>query len=550
MTARIRCLPLVAVAALVLTVSACGGGGGGPVTNGGDMTPGDGEMPGDGDGMMPGDGDGTMSGDGDGMMPGDGDGMMPGDDNGMMPVPEVVPDPQALANAIDLVANDSRQDANGEYIGGWWWRRADFGEGPRTAVTRTRSGGGYVDALVSHNDDGELQHNVSVWPIDPLRQADPLITAGQNINTLEDSDELEGVARTARSVSDHDLGADWQVTELAASYDNGGTLEIYVATDAQPGDGASDPYSTATEAGYNIRLPGVPDLPAGRDFMVVWIADGESIGGSLDGDAGSFSCANAEGCSFIADHSTAEDYFTASTGVSFTPEGGSAQPVAAVEVGSVPRADYLAFGRWLYVPEDATDMDGYDFAVFASGGDPFDVSDLRALTGTASYEGGAAGMYYVNGLSSSPDTGSFTASVELTADFGNSSATGFVNGEVNDFTFEGDVSASLPSSVTLTASPYDEVFEGFGVQSGTTNIFDSAWSDETAALPGGWVGGAAQAHVNGENWYGTWSGVFYGNGAAPTDRPTSVAGEFGISMWNDNERSGTGLTGAFGAHRQ
>ncbi len=60
MTTKIRNLPLVAVAALVLTVSACGGGG--PATDGDDM------MPGDGDGMTPGDGDGMMPGDGDGMV--------------------------------------------------------------------------------------------------------------------------------------------------------------------------------------------------------------------------------------------------------------------------------------------------------------------------------------------------------------------------------------------------------------------------------------------------------------------------------------------------
>ena len=55
---------------LAVALSACGGGSGsGPIT------------------------------DGDDMMPGDGDGMKPVDP----------PSPQALANAVDLVANDSRQ---------------------------------------------------------------------------------------------------------------------------------------------------------------------------------------------------------------------------------------------------------------------------------------------------------------------------------------------------------------------------------------------------------------------------------------------------------
>ena len=58
--------------------------------------------------------------------------------------------------------------------------------------------------------------------------------------------------------------------------------------------------------------------------------------------------------------------------------------------------------------------------------------------------------------------------------------------------------------------------------------------------------------MDGQNWYGSWSGAFYGNGTATTDHPTSVAGEFSSYPWGDgnhNQRD-TGLTGSFGAHRQ
>ena len=104
----------------------------------------------------------------------------------------------------------------------------------------------------------------------------------------------------------------------------------------------------------------------------------------------------------------------------------------------MPEADYLAFGHWLYIPEDATDADAYDFGVFASGGDPFeDLQSSRVDRHRELLAGAAAGMYYVNGLSSRPDVGSFTADVALTTDFGDGSATGFVNGELNNFTFEG-----------------------------------------------------------------------------------------------------------------
>ena len=348
--------------------------------------------------------------------------------------------------------------------------------------------------------------------------------------------------------SDHGLGSEWQVTELTADYDNGGTLSIYVATDAQPSDGSLDPYETAVEIDYNIELPGAPALPANQDFMVAWFADGESIDGSLDGTAGSFSCANADGCAFFDDHAPG-DYYATDSGVSFTPDGGTAQPVTPLTTRTVPNADYLAFGHWLYVPDDVTDMDDYEFGVFSSGGDPFVTANLAGLTGTATYEGDAVGMYYVDGLTDNPAVGSFTAEVTLEADFGDSSATGFINGEVNNFMFEDDVASSLPATVTLASRTYDYLPEGFGVPQGSTNIFDTPWETEPV-WPGGQIGGVTEANVAGEDWYGQWHGVFYGNGASPTDHPTGVGGVFGTSMYNDDARSDSGLTGSFGAHRQ
>ena len=116
------------------------------------------------------------------------------------------------------------------------------------------------------------------------------------------------------------------------------------------------------------------------------------------------------------------------SGITFTPDGGAAQDVAPRTLDTVSAADYLAFGHWLYVPDDVTDVGDYDFGVYGSGGDPFDAASLAGLTGTATYEGAAVGMYYLNGLSGSPDVGSFTAEVALTADFGDGSATGFIDG--------------------------------------------------------------------------------------------------------------------------
>ena len=519
----IRNLSLVAAAALVLALSACGGGSDGPVTGGDDM------------------------------MPGDGDSMMPEPE----PEPEPEPDLQALANAVGLVANDGRLDEDGEHVGSWLYRAGSLGGTPQSTLSYTHRDGGYAQVIVSHDDNGHLQHNVGVWPVVPLQEADPWITALRYINTNEAPEELEGVTKSARAISDHGLGAVWQVTELTADYDNGGTLEIYVATDAQPSDGSLDPFQTSSGVvDDNIELSGVPALPADKDFIIVWISDGDSIDGSLDGVTGSFSCANVAGCGFFADRDTAtEGYYAGRTGISFTPVGGSAQPLASSETDTVPRADYLAFGHWLYVPEDVTDTANYEFGVLASGGDPFEPGNLAGLTGTATYEGDAVGMYYVDGLTDSPTVGSFTADVALTADFGDSDATGFIDGEVRNFEFEGDVASSLPTTVALTRelpSPYyNWIPEGFGVEPGSTNVFDTAWQNNPVRMPGGQVDGMTNANVDGESWYGHWTGVFYGNGAEPTDHPASVVGVFGSFLGRDDgNRSDAGLAGAFGAHRQ
>ena len=80
------------------------------------------------------------------------------DADGMMATD--VPSAEALANVIDLVANDSRQDVFGNYVGGWWLRTHEIGA-QQAAVTGTYSGGQYVNAIVSHDDNGQLQHNVA-----------------------------------------------------------------------------------------------------------------------------------------------------------------------------------------------------------------------------------------------------------------------------------------------------------------------------------------------------------------------------------------------------
>ena len=100
------------------------------------------------------------------------------------------------------------------------------------------------------------------------------------------------------------------------------------------------------------------------------------------------------------------------------------------KLGETPDADYMYFGYWLKSPVGDGNT-GYAFATFSggSGDNGFTEGDNRTLYSsvddlTATYEGGAAGMYVsrelrlVDGLVDefSPGTyGRFTAKAELMA---------------------------------------------------------------------------------------------------------------------------------------
>ena len=325
---------------------------------------------------------------------------------------------------------------------------------------------------------------------------------------------------------------------------NGGALQLIIATDVKVLDGASNPGLTGTEVPYNIRLDGAPSIPAGHNSVEVWIPIGESIDGSLGDVKGTFACANSDGCGFI-DTLQVGDFFTYSEDVTFKPDVGTAEPVTTPELGPAVTADYLAFGFWLYVPEDETQTADYDFGVFASGGDPFDPDHLAGLSGSATYVGSASGAFYVNQSTEGPMPGTFSADVTLTADFGDSTATGRVTGAVSNFDWPEEVAALFPEMVMLTDDS-DYLHNWFGVPMGSTNIYDMPEASNSAPYRGGHVGGYTEADVAGTSWYGEWSSAFFGDD--PNDQnahPTSMAGTFHAS-----DDATAGLTGAFGAHKQ
>ena len=526
MIKRRTCLPLAAVAALALATAGCGGGGSGPATDGMDM-------------MEP------------------------------MPDPEPMPEPvdvggdaANLAHVIDLASSyatrELRPDGTDQGISGWWYRYPPFA-GKHDTLGRHHKYGEIPNVIVWHDENGRLQFNPSFSQSGraPLLQetADFQVRAHRYIATSEDRQELlEGLTTSRFTITDHGLGPDWHVEELTNVYDGGGALQVVIATDLEMSDMATNMWTDgATPFDGDIQLIGVAPAPIdeGRDYTVVRLYDGGTIEGTLNGNPGQYSCSSPDNCFFFTNH--VFGYQPSSEGIFFTPTGETAEELTPFERGPETTADYLSFGFWLYVPEDEAMTDDYDYGVFASGGDPFEATNLAGLTGTATYAGSAGGAFYVGKSSADPVNGTFSADVTLMADFGDGTATGTVSGAVSGFDWPEEVASSLPATVTLTSGFWDGWDEAYGhdytadangIVDGVSNIFDTPGYGALAPDRGGHILGITEAYVDGTRWWGDWSAAFFGNGTSATDHPTSIAGTF---ISSDNE---SGLSGGFGAHKQ
>ena len=174
--------------------------------------------------------------------------------------------------------------------------------------------------------------------------------------------------------------------------------------------------------------------------------------------------------------------------------------------------NYLAGGIWVYAPDegDVGDPPGvYEFGAFATGGDPFG-RDIAALTGEATYEGNAAGVYSRSGGRRNEF---FGADVTLTADFEDDQ----IDGRIHNFVdADGDRLGGTPVLMLGNADLTND------------NFFD----------------GKTSMRYRGDEYDGTWGGQFYDDSHTNSDNhPGVVAGTFGGAT-SDGEKS---FVGAFGA---
>ena len=194
-----------------------------------------------------------------------------------------------------------------------------------------------------------------------------------------------------------------------------------------------------------------------------------------------------------------------------------------------PDTAYLAFGVWRQKDSSGT-ADTYQVQAYATAVGITSVTgvsaNFAALTGAAKYVGEAAGTFVTKTLTAGKltdaNSGLFAAVSTLTADFGDATGTGSIEGTIDQFMNDGGVDSSewevTLEEVALSGS--EATFMG------TTEVS---------------FGGDA---VDG----GMWEGTFYGNAdetaEAGKEFPGMVAGTF------DAHTGAANLTGGFGAHRQ
>ena len=274
-----------------------------------------------------------------------------------------------------------------------------------------------------------------------------------------------------------------------------------------------------------------------HDFAGTYDHDGNA---ATDPIAGTFDCVDPTTCRVTrsgtgnnGEHVAGQTKVTSISGYRFTGTGTTA------EVLSMLDDTWLAFGVWL-TETVAEGTNNYAFGAFADGGaaigDDGEPTGVDSVTGTAQYEGKAAGVH-------STDTAVdfFHGDVTLDADFdaGSTDSTGTITGSVHNIMAAGrpvghDIELVVADPGAANPSPN---IVNAGTFSGRARMMDTGVNDSS-----------------GEDVYrytGGWSGTFYNHMANDTDTanvdestraPGSVAGTFGVGNVNES------YVGAFGAH--
>ena len=200
------------------------------------------------------------------------------------------------------------------------------------------------------------------------------------------------------------------------------------------------------------EITGFPSAIKGHKYK-----DGNNVAGTFFGAAGSYVCGDANGCTARVSSSGTQ----LGMGWTFRP---TAEDTAML---SLPDKNYQEFGWWITDDDDGEPDEANLFHTpkgsLATGSVDFATDPV--LTTKATYTGGAAGLYATHHQGGSGpatgESGSFTADVELQADF--NARNSMVSGTIDNFNVGGQAKSSW--RVDLLKQP-------FGVQNNSIDKDD------------------------------------------------------------------------------
>ena len=316
------------------------------------------------------------------------------------------------------------------------------------------------------------------------------------------------------------------------------TFEALTVLGANIGEVKSDAFAAGTAAvltfvRYQLDSDGSVD---GNQTIEAFEA-----AGTYNGAMGTYKC-NDDAADCTATVNAKGAITAMSDGWIFTPDAGATSDVVD--------AEYLSYGFWLKRTTDADGAVTYDEVETFAAVEGIEETDtgFDEVAGTATYSGGAVGVYVKNVLDNQANittatSGHFKADVELNASFGG-----------------GDVSAN--NQFTIDGTITDFVLSGgeendWAVGLGLTDLSGRADNDPGKSGPGTNHAGAFSGVATGDSTAaaGKWNGVFYGSSAdfdhdddntTPdiNPQPVAVTGEF-----NANFTDGT-TAGAFGTTKE
>ena len=306
-------------------------------------------------------------------------------------------------------------------------------------------------------------------------------------------------------------------SDIEAPTDVAFSSEYELTVDRDTDTTANDTYAVLAADNGKIKSPDFPSGATTTKTYVEYNADTATgrmsqFSGEFDGASGMYRCVATGGCTVATD---AMGKFAA-----LTPGQWEFTPAPGATV-SKPDGDYMTYGFWL----DTTTKDGeiasYDTVQTFAMSSLTASTGLGSVTGTATYDGDAAGVYVhetkkEDGTLDTATSGRFTADVALTAYF--------------------------DATTTRTADTIEGTISNFDLDGGPDNSWSVSLAGTGIDTDAGFTGNASG--MTGDT--GSLSGRFHGAGDATdaTVAPPVVIGEF-----NANFVNGT-AAGAFGARKQ